>query len=374
MLKTNINGKEVTKMKIIFIIVCIEVCSLLTHGLEPVTTAVIIGISSVIVWYNDKIIKKGGQILGYYEGCEDHWIPGNMNGLEFDLKKNVYGQPLALDIILESLSYHYFRRKYPTKPLVLSFHGPPGVGKNYVSQMILKNMFRKGSKTEYVHFFRGSIDFTVSRDIFSYKETILKIIKSKAEECNRSIFIFDEVEKMPRGVLSVLRPFLDKHESIGGIDYRNTIFIFLSNVGGREIIEKTLEFWRKGVPREEFKIQDFDKLIMTAAYNEEGGFHSTDIVKSHLVDFFIPFLPMEKKHVRQCLERDVGNMGQIMSDELEKQVFDQLTFYPEPEEIYAINGCKLLSEKAAALIQREVFRKRKSQQNMEKEEKYVGGS
>ena len=52
--------------------------------------------------------------------------------------------------------------------------------------------------------------------------------------------------------------------------HRNTIFIFLSNVGGSAITEKALWLWRKGVPREEFKIEDFDKLIMKAAYNEEG--------------------------------------------------------------------------------------------------------
>lgn len=66
-------------MRVIFIIVCTEVCSL-TYCLEPITTAVLFGIGSVFYWYNDKIIKKSGQILGYYEGCEDLWIPGNMDG------------------------------------------------------------------------------------------------------------------------------------------------------------------------------------------------------------------------------------------------------------------------------------------------------
>lgn len=350
-------------MRIIFLFVFTELWHLL-YCFEPFTTAVVLGITTLL-WYNHQtIIKKGGQILGYYEGCEDHWIPENMDGLEFDLRRNVFGQPLALDIILQSLHYHYKNKRNPTKPLVLSFHGPPGVGKNFVSQMILKNMFRKGSKTEYVHFFRGSIDFSVNRDIYTYKENIIKIIKSKAEECNRSIFIFDEVEKMPKGILSVLRSFLDKHDSIGGIDYRNTIFIFLSNVGGSAITEKALWLWRKGVPREEFKIEDFDKLIMKAAYNEEGGFHGSDIVRSHMVNFFIPFLPLERKHVLQCLERDVSNMGQVMSDELANQVLEQLTFKPEPEEIFANNGCKLLSEKAAPLIQREIHRKKKSRNNL----------
>lgn len=28
-----------------------------------------------------KVVKRIGQKLGYFEGCEDFWIPGNMEGI-----------------------------------------------------------------------------------------------------------------------------------------------------------------------------------------------------------------------------------------------------------------------------------------------------
>ena len=63
--------------------------------------------------------------------------------------------------------------------------------------------------------------------------------------CKQNIFIFDEVDKMPPGVLDIVKPFMDYYEvgavlinklhsnnymllqHIDGVDYRHNIFIFL---------------------------------------------------------------------------------------------------------------------------------------------------
>jgi len=41
------------------------------------------------------------------------------------------------------------------------------------------------------------------------------------------MFIFDEVDKMPDGVLDAIKPYLDHHHDVHGVDYRRAIFIFL---------------------------------------------------------------------------------------------------------------------------------------------------
>jgi len=41
------------------------------------------------------------------------------------------------------------------------------------------------------------------------------------------MFIFDEVDKMPGGVLDVLKPVLDFHRPANSKDYKPSIFIFL---------------------------------------------------------------------------------------------------------------------------------------------------
>ena len=48
------------------------------------------------------------------------------------------------------------------------------------------------------------------------------------------LFIFDEIDKLPEGVIDAVKPFIDHHETVGGVDFRRCIFIFLSNTGGKE--------------------------------------------------------------------------------------------------------------------------------------------
>ncbi|VDN40441.1 unnamed protein product [Dibothriocephalus latus] len=52
-------------------------------------------------------------------------------------------------------------------------------------------------------------------------------VRNAVSSCGVSIFVFDEVHKMPPGVLNALVPFLGFSQSIDGVDYRRSIFIFL---------------------------------------------------------------------------------------------------------------------------------------------------
>lgn len=44
-------------------------------------------------------------------------------------------------------------------------------------------------------------------------------------------------------------------------------------------------------------------LFRKILYNFEftGGFHFSDTISSNLIDHYIPFLPMERQHVRLCI-------------------------------------------------------------------------
>lgn len=49
---------------------------------------------------------------------------------------------------------------------------------------------------------------------------LTELIRGKVTECERSLFVFDEVDKIPKGVLDAVKPFLDYHEQINGVDFR----------------------------------------------------------------------------------------------------------------------------------------------------------
>jgi len=41
------------------------------------------------------------------------------------------------------------------------------------------------------------------------------------------LFIFDEMDKMPVGVIEAIKPFIDHYAEIDGTDFRKSIFLFL---------------------------------------------------------------------------------------------------------------------------------------------------
>ena len=80
------------------------------------------------------------------------------------------GQPIATNTILSALRYH-FNNKNPKKALVLSFHGPTGVGKTYVTELIEESLYSEKS-SEYRRLFNAHKDFKHQDKIDEYKVTV----------------------------------------------------------------------------------------------------------------------------------------------------------------------------------------------------------
>jgi hypothetical protein len=55
---------------------------------------------------------------------------------------------------------------------------------------------------------------------FTFQLHLINWIRGNVSACDRSIFVFDEVDKIPQGVLDAVKPFLDYHEEINGVDFR----------------------------------------------------------------------------------------------------------------------------------------------------------
>lgn len=48
--------------------------------------------------------------------------------------------------------------------------------------------------------------------------------------------------------------------------YRDSIFIFISNIGGQEIATKLLELYEQGAKRNDVEFHDFEPIIRRTAY------------------------------------------------------------------------------------------------------------
>lgn len=294
---------------------------------------------------------KDNTLCRLKECCTKNEIPADFEKLQNTLEERVYGQHLVLNTVVNALKAHW-DSPHAQKPLTLSFHGWPGGGKNYVSKFIIDSLYVKGSQSTHVHHFIGRLHFPLEDKTDEYKENLYNWVKGNVTRCPYQLFIFDEVDKMPPTILNGIKPVIDYREHLENVDYRKSIFIFLSNTGSTLINEHYMKFWRDGVRREDIKLSDFEKLIAQGAFNEQGGFHHSDTIRSNLIDHYIPFLPMQVEHIRLCIldefaRRKVSNP----SEESIEEVMNHIDWDPQPEKILSRTGCKRLSQKVAMIVQ-----------------------
>ncbi|CAC5424377.1 TOR1 [Mytilus coruscus] len=177
----------------------------------------------------------------FKECCADTWIPGSSNGLSGNLADKVYGQHIAVGAVRSYINAHMLDNS-PNKALSLAFHGGTGTGKINTSSIIAEN-------------------------------------------------------KMPQGLMDRISPYMNNNDNIDDVDYRKAIFVFLSKDKTPELHLKTLDY--KGLDRNSLELKDMEHLIKTNA--NSYGFSKSSLFSGHLITAHIPFLPLEKQHVQDCI-------------------------------------------------------------------------
>ncbi|CAF0789276.1 unnamed protein product [Brachionus calyciflorus] len=295
------------------------------------------------------------------ECCGESHLQKDFVKLELSLKNKLFGQPLVRKTLISAVKGHY-KLKNPKKALVLSFHGSTGVGKTYVSQIFAESFYMRGTKSAFYKVFVATKDFPHNGKINEYKEKIKNEIEETVQKCERSLFVFDETDKIPIGLLDTIKAYIDFNQEINGVDYRKSVFIFLSNSASKEITELTLDLDRKNINRENFKLKPFQRTIQdTVFYKKEPdnkGLYRATIIENYLVDFYIPFLPLEKTHVKKCIKAELLNYKFIDSHKYEKKhleedvdaIANEMSYEPPGLSKFSSSGCKRVSNLVRNLI------------------------
>uniref|UniRef100_A0A4W4EM36 Torsin family 1 n=1 Tax=Electrophorus electricus TaxID=8005 RepID=A0A4W4EM36_ELEEL len=228
----------------------ILISSVVVHAFEPISTTIVAGLGAAAL---------GKKLYNYlFETC-----------LQEDLEEKLFGQHVASRVILKAVT-GFMNSENPKKPLVLSLHGWTGTGKIFVSQLIAENIYQKGMASGFVHLFLATEHFPHEVHLETYKAQLQQWIKGNVTNCPRSMFIFDEMDKMHPGLIDGIKPYLDFYERLDGVSYRQAIFIFLSNAGGEEIVHVALDFWTSGREREEIKLKDLEMALSLSVFNNKN--------------------------------------------------------------------------------------------------------
>ncbi|XP_056395737.1 prosalusin [Hyla sarda] len=274
-----------------------------------------------------------------YNSCDCSFRP-DLDALDCDLARNVFGQHLAREQLVKGLK-GFLQTDQPAKPLVLSFHGWSGTGKTFVSSLLVKHLYKDGVRSPYVHRFSPILHFPHLQNVDQYKEDLKLWIQGNLTACSRSLFLFEEMDKMHPGLIDVITPFLGPSWVVFGSNYKKAIFVFISNSGGDAINNVALNFWRERKDREEIQLSHVVPAITKAVIaDQENGFWQSEIMKQNLIDVFVPFLPLRPIHIRHCVRSELEQMGLVSEEDLVHSVADSLVYLPEEEKVFSSTGCK----------------------------------
>ncbi|CAL8281893.1 unnamed protein product [Gadus morhua 'NCC'] len=249
----------------------------------------------------------------------------------------------------------------PKKPMVLSFHGRTGTGKNLACELIVKNIYKEGMDSRFVHYFNSELHFPLVYQFETYKSQLQHWLRGNVTNCARSMFIFDEMDTMHADVMDGIKPFMDNQNKLDGVSYSNAIFIFLSNNGSTFITQTTLDSLKAGKEREKLKLKDIEtdlslfiyhgvRIVKVNSLTNDNEFFfekSCEVFaggESNAVDFFIPFLPLERQHIVKCVLAEMEATGHKPDHNKACDMADEIVLYfPKDEGGFARFGCKMIA-------------------------------
>ncbi|XP_023656971.2 prosalusin [Paramormyrops kingsleyae] len=271
--------------------------------------------------------------------CDCDFNP-DIKGLEWDLYKNLYGQPLAQEVVSEAVA-GFLQMESPDRPLVLSFHGASGTGKTLVSSMVGRHLYGAAMGSPYIHQFIPTLHFPKADMAHQYKMELRRWVEGNLTACARSIFIFDEMENMPPGVIDVLVPFLGPDHVLFQTNYRKAMYIFMSTTGEEIINQLTLKTKLKGQDRDDIRLRDLEASLAQAVFNNpNSGFYQSQIIPAKLITFYVPFLPLSRHHVERCARRELCQRGACQRADVAEAVGRAVSYTVHDGQHFSSTGCK----------------------------------
>ena len=80
----------------------------------------------------------------------------------------------------------------------------------------------------------------------------------------------------------------------------------------------------------------------------------SDVIISHMITAYVPFLPMERKHIWKCIKDVLVAQKYYKRKDIPENVVskiaNQLTYFPADEEIFSVTGCKRIKEKVSYVM------------------------
>ncbi|HEY7181839.1 MAG TPA: ATP-dependent chaperone ClpB [Blastocatellia bacterium] len=224
--------------------------------------------------------------------------------LEDELHRRVIGQDEAVTAVAEAVIRARSGLKDPNRPIgSFIFLGPTGVGKTELARALAEFLFDDERAMIRIDMSEYQEKHTVARLIgappgyIGYEEggQLTEAVRRRPY----SVILFDEIEKAHHDVFNVMLQILDDGRLTDGqgrvVDFKNTIVIMTSNIGGRRILEY----------RGAFEGEAYERM-KEAVLEEMRHYFRPEFLNR--VDEIIVFHALSEEHLKEIVEIQLGRL------------------------------------------------------------------
>lgn len=273
-------------------------------------------LASVFCTWDFQSIEQSFCVKSFEDGEPD------FRAVHSELKTNLFGQSAATHLIIDSLT----DLKLTINQLaILVLMGGSGTGKTWTNQLISRSLPENTNKV-WLHL-----------EHWHSKDDLNKTI-SQLKSCTWN-FIF--VEDSDRAEYSQIEMFVNLLKTVrqGKLSSpQKTAVIISSNSGQSELAQLLYHHLQSGASRLDLSIPDLQKTL--------NGVRSSlmNALEHSQFDYVsVPYLPLEKIHLRHCILQDLKLKKKLASERIIQNVMDHFKFYPKSTEYFSATGCKSVS-------------------------------
>ncbi|XP_072228241.1 torsin-4A [Leuresthes tenuis] len=286
------------------------------------------------------------QVYNAIENLDDHVLRYDLEGLDKTLRREVFGQQGVVDGLLSNLQ-EYLSTYVHNKPLVVSLHGPSGVGKSHLGRLLAGHFRSVVGETlvlQYYVLHHCPQEADAQQCARNLSTLISEMVERAEEEEKIPLFIFDEVEHMHNEILDVLWQLVASKQSN---EYLNAIYLFLSNLGHAHITKHVLHN------------SSSSSMAMTASIHHSNLVKElTPILRNTLEKIhplwidadILPLGLLEKGHVMDCFLDEITREGFYPDHTNIERLAGEIEYYPVVGgREYSQTGCKQVVAKVNLL-------------------------
>ncbi|MEI8172907.1 MAG: AAA family ATPase, partial [Deltaproteobacteria bacterium] len=176
--------------------------------------------------------------------------------LETELKRKIFGQDNAVDMVVEAIKRSRAGFREPHKPVAsMLFVGPTGVGKTELARQLAATMgvpLLRYDMSEYQEKHTVSKFVGAPPGYVGYEEGGL--LTEAIRKNPHAVLLLDEIEKAHADIFNTLLQVMDYATLTDNngrkADFRNVVVLMTSNAGAREIGRQTIGFEARAINRD----------------------------------------------------------------------------------------------------------------------------